>query len=317
MSELARNEHGDEWTAHALRDDYVRNTTPKFAWWVCAFCDVEVTPAAVYGVKFEKRAYFTLASRTSPHANDCPYGDAGFVQYGVRATQPQAHRFNVDLPEKLVAPRPPRQAGVAGQGKPNGLASATEIRRRVNGLAATATIPNQYTTSLLQTLIDARKEAIKAIYGLKSISMLPAAKQTSAMFEVLKSVPLDLYGMATNYNSAFHKTTKMPWRGNFIYYGMADVAVISNGFLLTSHDRIPNADATLPPIAAYVVIQCDRANPVNRMEGRMITTLNEAAGAVAGKVAHAVSWSAYGQLVMNNTAGVYELTVTQPNHIAV
>ncbi|WP_414446801.1 hypothetical protein AB4851_08420 [Burkholderia sp. 22PA0099] len=317
MSELARNNLGDEWTAHALRDDFVRNATPKFAWWVCAFCDVAVTPAAVYGDKFVKRAYFTLASQTSAHAPDCPYGGTGFSRYGITAAQPQAHIFKVDLPEKLVDPKPPKQANAATQAQPAGVASSTEIKRRVNGLSATATIPNQYTTSLLTTLMDARKEAMRAIKKLPKIAPLPPGPQMKAMFDVLKGVPLNLYGTALNYNSAFHKTTKLPWKGSFIYYGRADVAIVPHGFVLTSHDTFPNPDAALPPVVSQVLVLCDRANPVNRMQGRMIATLDEAAGAVAGAAPRSVSWSAYGQFVFNDAAGICEMTITQPNHIAV
>ncbi|MFJ1257157.1 hypothetical protein [Cupriavidus sp. CuC1] len=46
MSELAKNNHGDEWSAFDLKDEYLRNGT-KFEWFACAFCDVEVAPAAV------------------------------------------------------------------------------------------------------------------------------------------------------------------------------------------------------------------------------------------------------------------------------
>jgi hypothetical protein len=306
-----------EWTAYALRDDHVRNGTPEFAWWVCAFCDVHVTPAAVYGGPFDKGSYFTLAKKGTSHAHDCPYGNAGFAQYGVTAAQPQTHLFKVDLPEKLVPARQPRQVAAPGQNKPTGLATPDIIRRRVGAVAATGAIPNQYTTSLLKTLLDARKEALNKLYKLPKITALPKAEQASAVFAVLKAIPLELYGSATNYSSAFHKTNHVPWAGSFIYHGMADVDFAPDGFVLTSHDRIPGADPTAASLPAHILVRCDIANPVNRMEERMIVTLTAASGAIAGTPRRAVSWSAYGTLVLDDTTATYELTVTQPNHISV
>lgn len=311
MSELARNDQGDEWTAHELRDDYLRTGHAPFAWWVCAYCDVELTPAAVYGASFKKRPYFRLLNSTSHHAGDCPYGNAGFAQYGITIAQPQAHQFDVDLPEKLVPARLPTRARGPAHKKPVALANPVVIRRRVNGTAAAATIPNQYTTSLLKTLVDARNEALRAIFKLPHIAAMKPAAQPRAAFAMLKAIPLELYRRATNYNDAFHKTNHTPWTESFIYHGRADVAAIPGGFVLISHDTIPNADPTPVPLPARILVMCDSANPVNRMEARTIATLT---AAIAG--AYPVSWCAYGVLELNAAGAAYELTVTQPNHIA-
>ncbi|MBO3034767.1 hypothetical protein J6350_10565 [Burkholderia pseudomallei] len=318
MSELARNDQGDEWTAHELRDDYLRTGRPKFAWWVCAFCDIEVTPAAIYGTSFKKRPYFSLFDKnSSSHAADCPYSTAGFAQYGITVAQPQAHQFKVDLPEKLVSPRQPRQVAAPGRNKPAGLATPVVIRQRVNGLAATSTIPNQYTTSLLKTLVAARKRAIKEIYKLPKIAKLAAAKQTPAVFAELKKIPLEVYGSPSNYDSAFHKTSHVPWAGSFIYYGTANVAVSLNGFVLTSLNLVPNAVPAGPPVPVHILVICDRANPVNRMEQSTIDELNAASGTIAGTKPYSISWCSYGELALNAAGAAYELTVTQPNHFAV
>ncbi|MBU9581109.1 hypothetical protein KTE26_21990 [Ralstonia mannitolilytica] len=317
MSELARNDQGDEWTAHELRDDYLRTGHAPFAWWVCAYCDVELTPAAVYGTSFKKRPYFRLLNSSLQHAADCPHGDVGFGHYGITVARPQAHQFDVDLPEKLVPARQPARVRGPSQNKPVALADPVAIRRRVDGTAAAATIANQYTTSLLKTLVDARKEALAAIFALPHIAAMPRGAQPSAAFAMLKAIPLEIYRRPSNYNDAFHKTNHKPWSDNYIYHGRADVSVIPGGYELRSHDRIPNPTPTAAPLLAVIRVICDRANPVNRMEARMMDKLDAASGHTPGKHPHPVSWCAYGKLALDSTGTFYELTVTQPDHIAI
>jgi hypothetical protein len=317
MSELARNDQGDEWTAHELRDDYLRTGHGPFAWWVCAYCEVELTPAAIYGASFKKRPYFRLLNSSLQHAAECPYGNAGFGHYGITVAKPQAHQFNVDLPEKLVPARQPTRAGGPSKTKPAAVANAVVIRKRVDGTAAAATISNQYTTSLLKTLFDARKEALAAIFRLPHIVAMTPADRTTAAFAMLKAIPLELYGRATNYSDAFHRTNHPVWSASYIYHGHADVAVIPSGYELTSLDKIPNPGQPAAPLLARIHVICDRANPVNRMEERMISKLDSACGYIPGQSPHSVWWCAYGKLTLNATGTAYELTVTQPSHIAI
>lgn len=114
MSELAKNEFGDEWTAFEVKDEYLCNRT-EFRWFVCAFCETPVSPAATYGDHYVKAPYFTLADKKKPHADACPYGKATLAQYGIDRSTPRAtHAFEVELPERLIAIRTRRPGGRAG-----------------------------------------------------------------------------------------------------------------------------------------------------------------------------------------------------------
>jgi hypothetical protein len=307
MSELARNEYDEEWTAFRLKDEYLR-TGRKFEYFVCAYCNTEVTPAAVYGSDFEKAPYFRLADNEKAHLPECPYGTRGFAAYGIMRAAPRRHEFEVDLPERLVPIRPPQNVGALRREKPTERASPEEVRRRVGAGAATAKIANQYTTSLLKTLADARKAAIASIYKLPRISAIVDPKvRTKNVFELLRTCPLDVYGTKLNYDKAFHKTRHVPWEGNFIYYGDATVQESDDGFVLTSTDVIPG---TVP--TARICVFCDKTNPVNRMEERTVNALSKAV--TAGTT---VQWYAYGAFALNAGKTAYKLPVTLPEHISV
>lgn len=311
MSELARNNLGDEWTAQELRDDYVKTSHVPFKWWVCAFCDVDVVPAAVYGATFKKGPYFRLPNSTLAHDPLCPYGSAGFAHYGITLAQPHSHQFTVQLPEKLVPIRQPLKTAQANLPKPSALATATTIRRRVAASGAIASIANQCTTSLLRTLVKARAAVLKEIYQLPKIVKLPAAKIHAAAFAELKKLPLDVYGTKSNYDAAFHKTNHRPWTGKLIYHGRGNAIAVPNGYVITSLDQVPNT-VTGAPLPALIIVNCNQAAPVNRMEARTIRTLNAAIAAGTP-----VSWCAYGDLALNQAGAAYELAVTQPHDISV
>lgn len=311
MSELARNEYGDEWTAYDLKDETLKHGT-KFEWFVCAFCDIPVTPAAIDKPTYVKGPYFTLAKKDKPHEVDCPYGEKTFADYGVVRPKTAKHKYAVDLPERLIPVRS-RNVSSTTHVKPATPASLEEIRSRVCAKAAAASIANQYTTSLLAIVAGARKEAIDSIKNDAAIKKIKdSAVRWKKIYSELRNFPLDVYGRKLNYGSAFHRTNHEHWAGTFIYYGAASVERITNGFRLTSDNLIPSekADGTKISIPAHVLVMCNEAAPRDLMEKKTIEILGDAISKC-----EPVSWYAYGEFVMNDSESVYQLTVLEPPHI--
>lgn len=313
MSEIAKNEYGDVWTAFEIKDEYLRNGT-EFKWFVCAFCDTGVSPAATYGDEFRKAPYFTLKEKSRPHADACPYGKATPATYGIKRTPaPKSeHEFEVDLPERLV---PIRAQGEAGPGPadtpPNQLAGVEEISRRVRTGAASLKVANQYTTALLQTLAAARASALDTLYGKAKAAGKDAKEQAAYAFRELKKYPLNLYGKQSDYHNAFRKANREPWRGEFIYFGYATVSAVATGFELSCTERI-NVEESGAKRPVTINIACDKAKPVNRMEACTIDLLTRSI-----ESARTVRWYAYGELTLNAAQTAYELAVREPAHIYV
>lgn len=309
MSELARNEYGEEWTAFSLKDEYLSNGT-EFKWFVCAYCDTAVSPAATYGNDYKKAPYFTLADHSKPHALECPYGESTFAAHGVTREIQAPHEFDVALPERLVPIRTQRVSATPDTNPPKDLASPAEIHRRVRAGATVAAITNQYTTGLLKTLVDARFSAMRAIRELPRVTALTAEKErVKLVFKTLEACPLNLYGRQLNYSSAFHKANHTPWEGPYIYMGTATATEVPGGFLLTATDTIPGSveDERVP---VHIRVMCDKNAPVNLMEQR---TTERLAAAVSAETP--VRWFVYGELKMNNSLSAYEIVVQHPYHI--
>lgn len=316
MSELARNEYNEDRTAFSLRDEFLRTGT-TYQQFNCSFCDVDlITVAVAPDLTYKRPPHFRLADNNIPHASDCPYGAAGLARYGIVRAPAQKHEFDLDLPESLVPIRPPRAADTPLRPKPTALASPEEVRRRAYAGVRIATTANQYTTSLLKTLSDARYVAMDKLFNEPKIAAIASAKDRSKkVFSLLAQYPLNLYGTLRNYNSAFHKTARKPWNGPFIYHGNATVLSTPTGFLLTSGDSIPDDAAGAAPgavIPAHIYVNCDVAAPVNRLERRTVDTLTMALA--AGRT---VGWYAYGELKINADRSAYELHVNSPEHISV
>lgn len=309
MSELARNEHGDEWTAFALKDEYLRNGT-EFRWFVCAYCDTPVKPAAIDKKKHKKAPYFIIKKHSRPHAKECPYGEATFAAYGIARKASAKHEFDVDLPERLVPIRSQRVDLATTNSPPKEFASPEEIRRRVRAGSEMASIANQYTTGILETLVDARNAAMKAIRNLPNVKEIEdKTKHWNEVYKRLEACPLSLYGRKLNYRSAFRKANQNLFKGPYIYYGVATVEAVPEGFFLILTDRIINP-ASSEELPVHIRVLCDARAPVNRMEARTIERLSAAA-----RDSKAVRWYAYGELIPNESDSSFELTVRQPPHI--
>lgn len=307
MSELARNEYGDEWTAFDLKDEFLRHGT-KFRWFVCAFCDTPVSPAAVYGKDFVKAPYFTLAEKGNYHTSICPYGTAGLSAHGIARPAPaKAHEFEVDLPERLVPMRASKPAIGTHANKPSDKATDADVRARVRTRASTL-MANQYTTSLLQTVVTARAVVMRDLFKKASADGIQKEKQAAFVFSEMKKYPLNLYGKRLDYNSAFHNTHHIPWDGQFVYHGDAKVRSVPDGFELTSALSIKPEDS-VSELPVHIIVLCDRAAPAKKMESRTIDTLarHEALG-------ESVRWFAYGSLKLNEAKSSYELIVREPGH---
>lgn len=309
MSELARNEHGEEWTAFRLRDAY-RTAGTRFRWFVCAYCDTEVTPSAVYGFKFKVPPYFRIVDKDKPHATQCPYGKASFASYGIVRAVRKNNPLNVDLPERLVAILPRRVEGAALNRPPSDLASPEEVRRRVRAGAAAAAITNQYTTGILETLLDARKSAVDAICKLPNIvSATGTSRYWKDVYRELSKFPLNLYGTQLDYNAAFRR---IPRSGSYIYQGQATVIGLANGFRLQSINPVPASRPDEPARFMQIDVICNPAAPRNRMERRTTLRLSQAANE-----GRSVYWNAYGAFSLELDAVVHKLVVDDPYHISV
>lgn len=307
MSELAIDDYNEVRTAYSLRDDFLRFGY-IYTQLNCAFCDVDLISVAVSPESSYVRApHYRLANTINQHASDCPYAPGGLVRYKIPSSVKKKHSFAVDLPECLVNVRPPRAANISIRPKPKSLATPAEIQKRVTANLAMAKVENQYTTSLLQTLVDARILAMKQLHSLLRNKFPKSTQRVAEVSKVLKTYHLALYGEKRNYSTAFHKTTYEPWKGKFIYHGQASVEALPTGFRLTSIDKI-----TGPVQTARIYVNCNTAAPVNLMESRTTASLNSAIVSQA-----LVTWYAYGELVLDQINNEYRLSVNSPEHIAV
>jgi hypothetical protein len=312
MSELAKNERGDTWTAFEVKDEYLRNGT-EFRWFVCAFCDTQVTPAAAYGDEFVVAPYFTLKEKSKPHSDMCPYGKATLKAYGIQRPPRKRTKdnFDVDLPDQLVTIRAAHTTTGPKNEPPTQLASPDEVRKRVRGSGEKLAGAHQYTTGLLRTLAIARGKAISALYEIAQSKGHDKKTQTSFVFGELKKYPLKVYGRQLDYDRAFRKTTYEPWDGTFIYHGSASVSEIETGFVLLSLDSVKSKDGS-PGAPAKIQVVCDKNHPVNLMESKSIDVLQHAI-----RTSSTVRWFAYGALALNESRTSYELTVREPAYIYV
>lgn len=313
MSELAKNEFGEEWAAIEVKDAFLQHGT-RFESFYCAFCDIPVSPVACYGDEFVKAPHFAKLKRD--HAGICPYGKAGLVAYGInRKSTSATYKFEVDLPERLVPIRPVR-VGTPPRAKQPSLnyPSDDEIKARVKGSAGTLQITNQYTTSLLRTLAAARRTALSQLFKLPEAKKLAddAKALNNFVFGELAKAPLKLYEEKTNYKNAFHGIGKKPWNGKFIYFGDAKVSQSPTGFLLTAENGPPKEPPLKIRMPVSVHVKCDISHPVNLMEKKTNECLLDGIATDAK-----VYWFAYGALVLNAAQDGYELRVELPEHIYV
>lgn len=307
MSELALNDYNEVRTAYSLRDEFLRFGT-IYTQLNCAFCDVDLISVAVSPeLSYVRAPHYRLANAANQHASDCAYAPGGLARYKIAPPVAKTHAFAVDLPECLIKVRPPRGAGTLIRPKPTSLATPTEILKRVAANLASAKVANQYTTSLLQTLVDARILAVKQLHNFLKNNFPNNAQRAAEVSKVLSTCDLVLYGDKKNYSTAFHKTNHTPWEGKFIYHGQASVQALPTGFQLTSTDKIPGLVPT-----AQIYVNCNTAAPVNSMESRTISILNSAVVNQA-----TIFWHAYGELVLDQINNEYRLNVNSPEHITV
>ena len=312
MSELAKNEYCDEWTAFAVKDVYELEGI-RFENFQCAFCDTPLSPVAIYPdggrtEPFKIAPHFKIKSQN--HAQTCPYGGSTLAAYGIFQISRFENELNLEMPERLVSIRPARQDIVPRSDEPTGLASPEEIRRRVRASAASATAARQYTTGLLKTMIDARDKARRLIENLpKIVSIRDDKDRTRSVYQILATIPLRLYERASDYNRAFRRVNFAPPNDAYIYYGKATVGVFGTGLLLVADKEMAKRDSK-ETVPFHVHVVCDIENPENRMEAQTIERLSEAM-----QEHRPVYWYAYGAPALNNEGTLYELVVREPSHI--
>lgn len=80
---------------------------------------------------------------------------------------------------------------------------------------------------------------MKAIRNLPNVKEIEGkTKHWNEVYKRLEACPLSLYGRKLNYRSAFRKANQNLFKGPYIYYGVATVEAVPEGFLLILTDRI-------------------------------------------------------------------------------
>lgn len=311
MSEFGRNELGEDWTAFEVKDLF--NTTgKKFEWFVCSFCDVPIHAVACYGNEYVTAPHYAYSD--SEHIAPCPYAGNAKSIGGARKTASTIEGVPIELPERFVPIRVP-SGRLEFFERPVKPASTNDITARIARLYGVASRVNTYSTSLLETLIAARKYAVKKLYAIAEEKISKKEEWAKFVFGSLQTFPLQLYGQKTNYRDAFRSTKIPPSTQSAIYTGLGTVLQTTTGFTITSID-MPRTKLQGPApevqAKAIIVVNLDIRNPISSMQSRTADALLKASFSQAR-----IEWAAYGIFKKPDGIADYQVEVSEPGHVCV
>lgn len=308
VSELAVNELGNEMSAFEFRDEYL-STGIEYKNFRCALCDVPVSPCAIYGVAFKKAPHFREAH--IPHRAGCLYGNA--LVAGMKKIQPKKGRRifgkEVNLPEKLIARRATSSMHLPPAHLGSRFPTPAETEGRIKSKKSQLELTNHYTTSLLRTVVEARKAIINECYMEAKLKCLNDKKRAALIQETLESCPLSLYDKVLNYETAFRSTRVRPWQQPLIYFGKAIVEQRPSGFVLQSQNKVkdPNTEGETP---ALIHVQLDSDVTNSKLAAEILSTLTD-----ISNTQQPIEWFAYGNLALREDGSAYELKVGNADHL--
>lgn len=209
MPYLALNEFGDEVTAFQCRDEYIRDGI-EYTEFSCPFCGVKYHASGIYkDGKIGKAPHFSLYAR-KPHIGVCD-GEPLEVEPAKKAKKITGTviKRDYDIPEKLVPKRVHKHLPTGGA--PKAPPTDDEIREKRKKAGRTHGVA-LYTSSLLQTFVEARNLLVRECFKTATAKKLADSERNKLIQDTTASYPLYLFEKALNYNTAF-------WNANSIRHG--------------------------------------------------------------------------------------------------
>lgn len=285
MPFIALNEFDEEVTAFQCRDEYLRNGT-EYTQFRCAFCEVKYFARAIYvSATSGKAPHFYQPD--GKHEDGC--NGEPIIETAEKLAKLPAKRVvkrEYEVPEKLVHRTPPRKkATTATPGAPP---TRTELERRRKAGGAAYGVA-RYTSSLLQSFVEAKKFLVKMCYAKASEKKLDDKQTKELLAKTTPLYPLQLFGEELNYDSAFWSATTIR-QGTALrnYYATGGVATTSPaGLEIRSLAASGKADKVAAVVQYEFPADADADRP--RAHQKLLDEL--AMAAASGKT---VDWHAYG-----------------------
>lgn len=289
MSEWGATEPGETpITSYEFRDEYLRDSV-RHNRHFCPFCGVSLIAVLIYeDGKCGKSPHF----KTYPQKPHIPPCDG--APKNVRPASPKAptlrfvDKSELFFPEELVEPRKPVAIqGTAGKSEKS--FSPEEIERKRNE-AGNSLGPARYRTSLLQAVAEAFQKIMKEFVARKRREGEEFAKNW--LRNSLKKLPLVLYGVKRDYQTAIQTTKFLPSGKNpeRIFHGRGALIREQNAFQIKNEDQCVVTGA---PCSVSVIIGSDLVSETSMKKSwkNMMDQLTELA-----QRDHRITWFAFGKM---------------------
>ncbi len=287
MSHIAINKHSEVVLSSQVKDFFLETGTldnPFF----CVFCEISVFPRAYMREELEVAAHFRVTSK--PHVPGCPYGKGGTWEGSDRRATRVIFKEKLFLPNRLIARRPAAER-IAGPGPGGGVAGSLDIEGRFKKYGGLVSSGGVSTTSVLETVVEAWRAARKICY--RAPQTRNAKDEHKFVREKLSNYDLELFGLKSDYDRAFHKFSSN-WRGAAVHYGYAKVRATVDGFDLVSQDIVSRTNEPFPGLVRVIKAPLIQ----NQMTTALLKELGEAS--LSGMMVH---WFGYGEINADSGSG--------------
>ena len=317
MPYIALNEFDNEVTSFQCLDEYLREGV-EYTSFRCAFCEVPYVAKSIYGEREAARAPHFAIKQNSKHQGDCD-GEPLAVDVELLTNQPirKVTKRKYELPEKLVAKPPPRVTRFKPPEGERKIPSSEEIRRR-RTVAGREYGTARYTSSLLQSFIDAKRFLVSECYKEARVAKITEPAKIKALLKsTTTSYPLQLFEQPLNYDNAFWGANN-PRNGDArIFHARYGVVSVTNvGFTITSEapdveSKGPHSPEKKTKRTAIVDFALSNApTPLPRAHKKMLDQLRE-----AEKEGAKVAWHAYGKMDAKDNQNLIVLARQDHLHI--
>jgi hypothetical protein len=300
---------GDVRTAYEFKDIF-DDTGASYRPYRCPFCEVPYEDRCIV-TQCVKAPHFKLPNGTF-HLAECD-GEPNSVPPPEEVSRPSRRVVgDVDIPEALVARRPPRRVRPAGAEETKAVPGSDEIRRRRRLLGAEREMSSKFTSSLLRNIVVAHRQLMQAAH--KEVAAHGHARGTpeysGTFVRLLEAHPLELFEQRLTYRSAFFTSRLSPANTPRIYMGTGVLEAGDSSVLtVTDKDGWPRVLKGADLVPFVVKLKC--ALPVDAPASHIKTRdqLLELA-----ESPRRMKWAAYG-LPQLDDSGQFELVVESPDHL--
>lgn len=302
MPFVAKNEYGFEVSSFECRDEYL-TTGRMYAELRCVFCLAAYGEVNVYkSTKAKVAPHFRLADGAQ-HVGDCDGESLELV-----STQLQKKK-TCDVPEALVARRPPNVANGSHRAALTDRLTQTEVdHRRQNAVVDPGMFRN--TSSVLRVLIEARYRVLRQCYDKARAAGLDNRTTASFISDTLLSHPLDLYGDALNYETAFLQAIVLKHDGGKRIYHAHLGAVTRTAETIEIRTGVPPGDKD--KVSATVVLDLSQLT-TGDLPSAHVQLLDDLA--TAANLGSMINWWAYGDMHTTPESSERQLLLNSLDHL--